>query len=64
MDQKNPAISAAIQTITRAPANSIKRDNVTTAIQLKNGDRRTVTPRFDPRQVAQYQIPSHCVAHS
>lgn len=64
MDQNNPAISAAIHTITRAPANSIMSDSVTTPTQPKNGDRCTTAPRFDPRQAAQCQIPSHCVAHS
>ena len=64
VDQNNPAISAAIHTITRAPANSIISDSATTPTQPKNCDRCTTAPRFDPRQGAQYQIPSHCVAHS
>ena len=64
MDQNSPARSAAVHTITRAPAKSMTSESAITAIQLKTGERRTVAPRFDPRHAAQCQIPSHCVAHS
>ena len=64
MDQNNPARRAADQTITRAPAKSMNNESVTTAIQPKTGERCTVAVRFVPRQGAQYQMPSHCVAHS
>jgi hypothetical protein len=64
VDQNSPAIRAAVHTITRAPAKSMNNESATTEIQLKNGERGTVAVRFVPRQAAQCQMPSHCVAHS
>lgn len=64
MDQNIPARRAAVHTITRAPANSMKSETATTAIQPNTGERRTVATRLLPRQAAQCQMPSHCVAHS
>jgi hypothetical protein len=38
MDQNNPAMTAAVHTITRAPVNSSNNDSVITAIHPKSGD--------------------------
>lgn len=64
MDQNIPARRAAVHTITRAPAKSMKSETETTAIQPSTGEPCTDATRFVPRQAAQCQIPSHCVAHS
>lgn len=64
MDQNSPAMSADIHTISQAPTKSKVREVATVVIQPRMGERSLLTPRFAPRQAAQCQIPSHCVAHS
>ena len=56
-------MTAAVQTISRAPVKSNAAETIVTPIQESSGERSTFAPRLTPRHDAQCQMPSHCVEH-